>query len=157
MKHKRIKFRVWDLVHKKIESVNYIDFNFKEIQTGSCYDPDEERSGVSPSPALEYLKFNEIILLQYTGLKDKNKKETYEGDIIKNGKGIIYEVKWLNYGFRLDTSKVNNEWTSITLEQYENNHWSGPSTSFGQKKPQHYIDWDFEVIGNIYENKELLK
>ncbi len=94
---------------------------------------------------------------EYADLKDKNGKKIYKGDIIKNGKGIIYEVKWYNFGFHLDTPKIDNKWTSYTLEAYENIHHTGPSISVGMKKPKHYEDWDVEVIGNIYENPELLK
>ncbi len=91
-----------------------------------------------------------------TGLRDKNGKEIYEGDIVKNGKGIIYEVKWYNFGFHLDTAKVDGKWTSYTLENYEHIHWSGPSISSGMKEPEHYKDWHIKIIGNIYENPELI-
>lgn len=73
-------------------------------------------------------------LMQYTGLKDKNGKEIYEGDIvvfsIGNPEPILKrEVKWDDDGY----------WYPICTEVIEN------------------FDYDlFEVIGNLYENSELL-
>jgi len=74
-----------------------------------------------------------VILIQYTGLKDKNGKEIYEGDVIKRSEvNYAHEVIFKDAAFcrqRIDDKAIGSlEW------------------------PQ-----DFEVIGNIYENPELLK
>lgn len=65
------------------------------------------------------------ILMQYTGLKDKNGVEIYEGDILKGGIYKVYVVEW-DYG----------------------------NTTFGLN--EYSVRKAFEVIGNIYENKDLL-
>ena len=80
-------------------------------------------------------------IMQYTGLKDKNNKEIFEGDIIKIPDdydiygmfaGEIYEIYFAYGGFRLKPrdSKRRGNWLEDEKE--------------------------LEVIGNIYENKDLL-
>ncbi len=75
-----------------------------------------------------------IVLMQYTGLKDKNGKEIYEGDILKDEEGawvVFYDAKDASFALRPIEDK--NDTLFYTLEG------------------------DFEIIGNIYENGELLK
>ncbi|MFV3013902.1 YopX family protein [Clostridium botulinum] len=68
---REIKFRVWDKIDGKIREVTLIDFEYKKVKLLNDY------TGES------YLRdFEEVILLEYTGLKDKNDKEIYEGDIL---------------------------------------------------------------------------
>lgn len=64
---------------------------------------------------------------QFTGLKDKNGKEIYEGDIVNTGKEKGVQIKW----------EAGNFWAGIYQLFF-----IGTS--------------EVEVIGNIYENKELL-
>ncbi len=75
-------------------------------------------------------------LMQFTGLKDKNGKEIYEGDILKESEHGIFEVVWdLKWAkFKLDHTRVGS-----TIQ---------------------YPEWNrgirMEIIGNIYENPDLL-
>ena len=86
--------------------------------------------------------FNKMEIMQFTGLLDKNAKEIYEGDIIKHqDEGERFEVYWsdINVSFKIipiSDKDINQELEDITF--CENSK-------------------EFEVIGNIYENKDLLK
>lgn len=113
---REIKFRAW-LVNSErmLENVSY---------------PLED------SPAHEVCEY-----MQYTGLKDKNGKEIYEGDLLA----------WENDGER-DLYKVIYEAPSFKYTHLENPEFIGATKAFDELE-----SLDFEVIGNIYENKELLK
>ena len=80
-------------------------------------------------------------LMQYTGLKDKNGVEIYEGDILEwrvfNGANI-FEVKFLYGGFKATQPNGYIEDLYYFIE----------AVTEGNK---------ITVIGNIYENKELLE
>ena len=71
----------------------------------------------------------------YTGLKDKNGKEIYEGDIIKSERVWIRRIDWLGAGlWAVDVGGTGKD-VELTHNSTKN----------------------FEVIGNIYENPQLLK
>jgi uncharacterized phage protein (TIGR01671 family) len=92
-------------------------------------------------------EYDDMPLMQYTGLKDKNGKEIYEGDIVKAHNFYfdgnfdadnedIYQVKYSEWcSFCL----VNKD--ESTIETYETSHFEEPC---------------IEIIGNIYESPELL-
>jgi len=75
-------------------------------------------------------------IMQYTGLHDKNGKEIYEGDVVKNEFGECGVVEWVGGGF---CSKYFPPWSWDIMQPFD-----------GIMESQ-------TVIGNRYENPELLK
>lgn len=87
---------------------------------------------------------NECILMQYTGLKDKNGKEVYEGDIVlcERDERCPHEVIWAED----NGGTFFGGMPGFNLSGLKRNCGSGYAWS-----------GDEEVIGNIYENPELLQ
>ena len=76
---------------------------------------------------------------QYTGLKDKNGKKIFEGDIVKDDY-CIYEVVYDGNGYYVEVVKLLKECGTDKGVLYDLSDYK-----------------DLEVIGNIYDNPELLK
>lgn len=85
---------------------------------------------------------NEIELMQSTGLKDKNDVEIFEGDVVvTNG--------WRRQAVTFGTQEVEEDFGSVRI-------YRGFNLYLGGGYPTAVMS-TFEVIGNIYENPELLK
>ena len=126
---REIKFRAWyqNKMHYNITKAHY-EHNAMSGHGGDLWDFNE------------WLKWSKV--MQYTGLKDKNGKEIYEGDVIKyhrvfESKREVIEltscIKFQNGAFGFDMKGFNDMFMSLG------------------------DDSDIEVIGNIFENKDLLE
>ena len=162
---REIKFRVWQKYHKKMLEV--LDIGFKDGKVNSV----EVKYPEDTIPHVVTYKKNDkkfwldddcIKLMQYTGLKDKNNKEIYEGDILKEENGDLDVCLYLevvaSYGFvPIEIYMYNYK------EQGENiNELSLVEEMYKEYDiqcfPRNLTPRDYlEVIGNIYENPELLE
>lgn len=114
-----IKFRVWNSYSKKVLSCDQIQFGVGNL--------------VSVSVDYDIFEVPRDCIMQYTGLKDKNSKEIYEGDILK--------------------SKALNEWGEyeecvIQVKDIRKFYFRTMQLQLNDREQK--------VIGNIYENPELL-
>lgn len=124
---REIKFRAWDKERKRWTNYSIADDlpRFYDKHTG-CWKTDREGE--------------RFILCQYTGLKNYNGKEIYEGDIVKS-EGFF---GWIGLAKYLD----NNQ--SFVFEAIDKNY-RGSRLSLGRF--EQYV----KILGNIYENPELLE
>ena len=83
-----------------------------------------------------------IKLMQYTGLKDKNGKAIYEGDIVKDGAGSTSRI------WKVTFNMIDGLQFILILDS---------DHVFTYKSFNSYHKKNLEVIGNIYENPELLR
>lgn len=136
---REIKFRAWDKENKKIRKVTKMNFFDEYIE---C---DDGNLG-------EYwtIKYDETILMQYTGLKDKNGKEIYEGDIVIV-RGEEGRVTWMD---REGTEHQCLDCGIADVEFYEGMWYLNGEVNNALYDLK---EMEIEVIGNIYENPELIK
>ena len=152
---REIKFRVWSNLDKKMFIAGELelaeDDNGEDYYSVSYYNPDKKY--------WEHLIGRENIeLMQYTGLKDKNGVEIFEGDVVK-----CYN-KHLNYDFSSDKNIPgygfavikNSGWSFYYDKIKADNKWFFYYPEGDNFYPDN-IDMIIEVIGNIYENPELLE
>lgn len=140
---RELKFRAWDIKNKR-----FCFFGFHPQAIHWSHPQWLENSILNPAQGVTFPDIQNS-WQQYTGLTDKNGKEIYEGDVVKpnwetqsGGARVFFEnsafgIYWIN-------SKHPDDQGFKCLWDAQENAWN----------------WEleqFEVIGNIYENPELLK
>ena len=124
------KFRAWDSAKKEM-----FKDTFAITESGQVVVVEQE-DVMSPP---DYVFVDHLVIMQSTGIKDKNGKEIFEGDIV-DYKGRKAIIKWHGsyasfiYRFVDETQERVSEWEPLFLAYHH-----------------------FEIIGNVYENKEFLE
>lgn len=122
-----IKFRAW-LIEPKI-MIDVLNLNIEDEYVGAhdIYEPNY----------YERYNFKDLILMQYTGLKDMNEEDIYEGDIISDSSNELTVVKWgqEQWGWFLASPDRIRPFNSTVL-------------GWARK---------YQIIGNIYKNIELFE
>lgn len=131
------KFRAWMKSLKWMCDVTNISFDSKLVDI--CQQGDTERcTEIS-------VEFDEIELMQSTGLFDKNNKEIFEGDIITDGHTLGVLKNHQTLGFYMVDEKGKESFLSDTVD------------TEGFEEAKEFMENSIEIIGNIYENPELLE
>lgn len=132
---RELKFRVWNIEEKKM-----IDFTFSDIgKANFLYEPDYHFVWKSGMKEPTKITNTENPIMQFTGLKDKSKREIYEGDILLNTK---YKNK-----FKIEWAKEHDYcgFVTINLEDGFRNLFLAKNFT------------NCKVVGNVYETPELIK
>lgn len=172
--NRELKFRVWSIEDKNWDNPSILEVwndsgklePFQYIKTGHL------------NPI--YMPLENYIIQQFTGLKDKNGKEIYEGDIISHE----HDTRWLPSGGSIFKNYFTIEWVNGDTFGVNGDEYAALYTGFmaklirtgdastydiGKMKNignefqfENYgycglVVTECEVIGNIFENKELLK
>lgn len=125
------KYRAWDKETKTMLDVSLIDFK-KSVLVGEHWDFGETN----------FINFDDINLMQSTGLYDKNGKEIFEGDIIRYNIDVVDIKRHPTFGFY------------TVLDGREGFFGDGMSIDDFEEDAKEFSK-TAEIIGNIYENPEL--
>lgn len=129
------RYRAWIKTEKRMffsDDILAIDYGNEEIVTQQVY----FENGLPDDRFIYCYKTDEIELMQTTGLKDKNGKEIFEGDILGTKDGLLNGV----IEYRSDLGM----WTNSLIRYNNFERLCNVATSR-------------EIIGNVYENPELLE
>ena len=153
--NRTIKLRVWDKIRKQfIEPIKFYSNTYTENaepgealidfdgQLRIAYYPCGNGDNSANSVFSPIEKQDNYIIHQFTGLLDKNNKEIFEGDLLKRiGDSLdnFFEVYWNVQAAKFNTRVIQKHNKLIAIMPV-------PADGFH----------DLEVVGNIYENPELI-
>ena len=155
--NREIKFRAWNTLNNEMWDCDKLVLCGLYLATSGAgvIDVDDDRN-----------KQNHIIPLQFTGLKDKNGIEIYEGDILRVKSSSSTSLEIIHNGEKLTAYKSNYDirtvvfykgafclHNEITTERHEKESKYSGTTYSGTLQSMTY---DNEIIGNVYENADIL-
>lgn len=122
------RYRAWDKIHKtmyEVDDIMSVDFGKSEISVKTLFFERTSR-----------YDFDDIVLMQSTGMTDKNGKEIFEGDILDSGDDFLAGVVELRQNLGMFVSKL------IKYNNFE--------------RLCNVLD-STQIIGNVWENPKLLE
>lgn len=138
---REIKFRAWDKIEKFITPVEEWNFHQKWVGIGIQISPDEAK--------LQKRQLEDVELMQFTGLKDKNGVEIYERDVVEWTTNLLgqedHSKGWIVWHDKY--ARFNVAWPPDTKDHYGTFRFLHPREK----------ESELQVTGNIYETPELLK
>jgi len=152
---REIKFRAWHIGNKEM----YTEFSL--ASDGSCIDGRKGywQAGEYYGTDIDKVwQTGEVEIMQYTGLKDKNDKEIYEGDIVintdfpKNPCKVVYELEKPSEDREFNDPIFGGK---VNLNGFISNIGGFVFKPLTDKHKSMYIQ-NIEIIGNIYEYPSLL-
>lgn len=123
------KYRAWDSAKKEM-----FKDTFAITESGQVVVVEQESVASSP----DYVFVDHLVIMQSTGLKDKNGKEVFVGDIIKCTRGCPHEVY------------IEKEYAGTFIGGMPAVYLKGLNVGYAWTGAE-------EIIGNIYENKDILE
>lgn len=130
---REIKFRAWNTEESPFTELRKTMTLSKDLSVDNCL---YNQNGDGPSTT---------IIMQFTGLLDKYKREIYEGDICRGPNGKHWIIEWMGYAWCITNENIPNGPTKFSgSETYTIDKW----LALPPRKQ------DLEIIGNIYENPE---
>jgi uncharacterized phage protein (TIGR01671 family) len=122
-----IKFRAWDSRKKIMVELTLLGLQYRFYDDLTVYGVDLENGNVAKA------KENKVPVMQYIGLKDKNGKQIFENDLVEYNENL-YQVEW------------DEETASFLLQ----------GVIIAELESFPIDEEDLLIIGNIYENPELI-
>lgn len=145
----RFRFRVWNKKNKEMIYNAEIAYDGMNYNTSWQIGKNTNDGWVDCfGYYLDYPEDYEV--MQSTGLKDKNGKLIYEGDIVNQ----IYEDETI---YKCEVVYNNCSFQLKHIEDKNKNYINTPMYCYAINYLGHYTEKRLEVIGNIYENKSLLE
>ena len=125
---REFRFKAWDQYHT--EMINWEQYQHEMVSD-------------------DFLEYNKgpLKIMQWTGLTDKNGVDIYEGDIIKTEEGLIVKVVWDKVKFKCLGSVEKTYQGEKYIDRIE----------FELRLDSSDKRFGVEVLGNIFENPEILK
>lgn len=125
---RQIMFRAWDKERNEMRQVQLMDWSDWWVSTGHTWEREPSALEFGERNSFKNELTDRHIIMQYTGLTDRNGTPIYEGDICKT-KYFTGVVEWWECGYAI---------------KVDDNSWTG-------------MQGELEVNGNIYEHPHLLE